>query len=127
MNNKDFHISDLLSITTGRLVSKSGMDGIFNILNYMENDNLSTIGLTVVKDKHTATLDNLYPQLSENSLKIELQQLDNALDISNNTEKTVSEWVKSLEDKLGSYFSVPQQNLNNNLENNNSQSSKLKF
>lgn len=37
-----FHIGDVLSITTGRLVSPSGIDGICDILNFMTMDNLMT-------------------------------------------------------------------------------------
>lgn len=127
MNNKDFHISDVLSITTGRLVSSDGMNGIYNILNHMENDSLTTTGLTVVKDKHTATLDALYPQLSKNSLKMELQELDNSLNTTNNTEQTVSAWVKKLENRFGSYFSVPQQSVANDLDQVSSKITKPKF
>lgn len=123
MNNKDFHISDILSITTGRLVSTSGMNGIYNILNHMENDSLTTIGITIVKDKHTATLDSLYPQFSENSLKVELQELDKSLDTTTNTEQAVKEWVEKLENQFGSYFSVPQQQLTTDI----SKTTKLKF
>jgi len=42
MATKDFHISDILSITDGRLVSTRHMDGIYEILNFMTGDNLFT-------------------------------------------------------------------------------------
>lgn len=32
---RQFHISDILTITSGRLVSSRHMDGIYDILNYM--------------------------------------------------------------------------------------------
>lgn len=40
--SKEFHISDILSITTGRLVSTRHMEGVYDILNYMTQDNLFT-------------------------------------------------------------------------------------
>lgn len=37
---KDFPLGDVLSITTGRLVSKERMDGVNEILDYMTDDEL---------------------------------------------------------------------------------------
>lgn len=37
-----FHIGDILSITTGRLVSPRHIDGVYDILNWMTGDNLFT-------------------------------------------------------------------------------------
>lgn len=42
MTAKPFHIGDVLSITTGRLVSPRRIDGVYSILNYMTGDNLFT-------------------------------------------------------------------------------------
>jgi hypothetical protein len=39
---RDFHIGDILSITTGRLVSPRHIDGVYDILNWMTGDNLFT-------------------------------------------------------------------------------------
>jgi hypothetical protein len=39
---KQFHFSDILSVTTGRLVSTRHMDGIYDILNFLTEDNLYT-------------------------------------------------------------------------------------
>lgn len=39
---KQFHIGDVLSITTGRLVSSRHIEGVYDILNYMTGDNLFT-------------------------------------------------------------------------------------
>lgn len=40
-----FHIGDVLSITTGRLLSPSGMEGIYKILDFMMVRELSTLKL----------------------------------------------------------------------------------
>lgn len=42
MKARPFHIGDVLSITTGRLVSPRRIDGIYSILNHMTRDNLFT-------------------------------------------------------------------------------------
>lgn len=39
---RHFHIGDILSVTTGRLVSPRLMGGIYDILNYMTGDDLYT-------------------------------------------------------------------------------------
>jgi hypothetical protein len=43
--SRRFHIGDILSITTGRLVSPRRMDGIYDILGYMTNDSPFTTQL----------------------------------------------------------------------------------
>lgn len=40
--SRDFDLGDILSITTGTLVSPRRMEGIYDILNYMTDDNLFT-------------------------------------------------------------------------------------
>lgn len=39
---RSFHLGDVLSITTGKLVSPRHVDGIYDILNWMTQDNLFT-------------------------------------------------------------------------------------
>jgi hypothetical protein len=39
---KAFHIGDILSVTTGRLVSPRHLGGVYDILNWMTGDNLMT-------------------------------------------------------------------------------------
>lgn len=39
---RDFDLGDILSITTGKLVSPRHVDGIYDILNYMTGDSLMT-------------------------------------------------------------------------------------
>jgi hypothetical protein len=39
---RQFHIGDILSITTGHLVSPRHIEGVYDILNFMTRDNLFT-------------------------------------------------------------------------------------
>ena len=39
---REFHLGDILSISTGRLISPRGMGGVYDILNYMTGDDLFT-------------------------------------------------------------------------------------
>lgn len=59
-----FHISDILSITTGRLVSNRHMEGIYAILNHMTGDNLFTHQLPRAARECAPVLLAAYPQLS---------------------------------------------------------------
>lgn len=40
--SRDFHLGDILSITTGRLVSPRHVGGVYDILNFLTGDNLFT-------------------------------------------------------------------------------------
>jgi hypothetical protein len=61
----EFHISDVLSITTGRLVSSRHMEGIYKILNHMTGDNLFTHQLPRASRECEPVLVAAYPQLSK--------------------------------------------------------------
>jgi hypothetical protein len=41
-DTRDFPLADILSITTGRLLSHRHMDGVYEILNHLTGDNLMT-------------------------------------------------------------------------------------
>ncbi|NIN36609.1 MAG: hypothetical protein GTO60_16560 [Gammaproteobacteria bacterium] len=64
---KQFHIGDILSITTDRLVSPLSegrthpMDGVYAILNYMVGDSLYTSQLPHVRGQCAPYLIGLYP------------------------------------------------------------------
>lgn len=60
---KQFHIGDVLSITTGHLVSPRLMDGVYDILNFMTDDNLFTSQLPRVSDECKPYLLAQHPQL----------------------------------------------------------------
>jgi hypothetical protein len=63
--NKLFHISDILTVTTGRLVSTRHMDGVYEILNYMTGDDLFTHQLPGATRICKKELLIQYPQLSD--------------------------------------------------------------
>lgn len=50
MATKQFHLGDVLSITTGRLVSPRHRDGAYEILNFMTGEKLNTIVLLGASD-----------------------------------------------------------------------------
>lgn len=64
---KTFHISDVLSITTGRLVSSRHMVGIYDILNFLTGDSLFTHQLPRAMRECEPWLRILFPALMEDS------------------------------------------------------------
>ncbi len=64
-NRRDFHIGDILSITTGHLVSPRYMEGIYDILNFMTGDNLFTHQLIRATEECRPNLLQQHPQLVE--------------------------------------------------------------
>lgn len=63
MASKLFHLGDVLSITTGKLMSNRHMDGIYEILNFMTGDNLFTHQLSGAMDECRPYLLQQHPQL----------------------------------------------------------------
>lgn len=61
---RDFHIGDVLSITTGMLVSPSRMRGIYQILNWMTGDNLFTHQLPRASAECAGPLLEQHPDLA---------------------------------------------------------------
>lgn len=61
---KHFHIGDLLSVTTGYLVSPTGIGGVYEILNYMTDDNLFTHALPRAAEACRGPLLAQHPQLA---------------------------------------------------------------
>jgi hypothetical protein len=62
---KTFHLGDVLSITTGTLLSPRGIEGVYDILNWMTDDNLYTHQLPRVMDECTPYLLEQHPQLRD--------------------------------------------------------------
>lgn len=62
---KDFHIGDILSVTTGRLVSPEHIGGVYKILNWMTSENLMTHQLPRASRECEPFLKAQHPDLSE--------------------------------------------------------------
>lgn len=62
--SRTFHVGDVLSITTGFLVSPRHMDGIYDLLDYMTGDNLFTHQLPRASTECAPALLKQHPQLA---------------------------------------------------------------
>jgi len=61
---RTFHLGDILSVTTGRLVSPSHMDGLWGVLNFMTGDNLMTHQLPRAGEECAPELLRQHPDLA---------------------------------------------------------------
>lgn len=61
---KDFHLGDILSITTGMLVSPRHMAGVYDILNFMTGEQLFTHQLPRVSREAGPVLLRAHPDLA---------------------------------------------------------------
>lgn len=86
---KRFHLSDILTVVTGRFLSES-MDNIFDILNYLTNDDLMTQQLP-------SALEICKPQL--------LEQLPFLRNIKV-PKKNFHKWIKKQTKKYGEYLTI---------------------
>lgn len=90
---KQFHISDVLTVTTGKFVSTRHMEGVYEILNYMTGDSLFTHQL---------------PRASEECKPYLLQQFPQLVEVTGD-EVTIENWKDWLDqqiEKYGMYFDV---------------------
>ena len=93
MKTKTFCLGDVLSITTGRLVSPTHMDGIYDILNFMTGDSLFTHALPRASDVCKPHLLKQFPQLAE-------------IDASSVNTENWEQWMKDQVEKYGDKFEV---------------------
>lgn len=102
---KDFHISDIISVTTGRLVSSRHIEGIYDILNFMTEDNLFTHQLPRAMKDCEPSLRRQFPQLFPDQPVMSkcLQELDNQREGINGKDltKAINEWVECVRITFG--------------------------
>jgi hypothetical protein len=60
---REFDLADILSITTGRLLSRRHIDGVYDILNHLTGDNLMTHQLPRAAETCRPALLAQHPQL----------------------------------------------------------------
>jgi hypothetical protein len=64
MRTRDYHVGDILSVTTGHLVSPRGMDGVYDILRWMAGESVFTHQIPRVCREAEPVLLALHPQLA---------------------------------------------------------------
>jgi len=106
---KTFHFSDLLSVTTGKMLSTRGIEGIYDILNFMTNDNLSTHQLSRAMRECKPILHEQFSHLFPGTDKMEklLLELDQGLGgldtrtSATEREDLVGDWLNNVQTVFG--------------------------
>lgn len=88
-----FHVSDILSITTDRLVSTRHLEGVYEICNFMTGDNLFTHQLPRASRECAPELIKQHPQLA-------------VITGEDVTTENWREWLESQLNKIGEYLDV---------------------
>jgi hypothetical protein len=94
MSTQTFHLGDLLSITTGVLVSPSRMDGVQEILQFLTGEPLWTHQLPRAREECVPALVRQFPFLAE----IKAPKFEGA--------EHAERWLDEQCEKYGTYFEV---------------------
>ena len=109
MKTKQFHLGDVLSITTERLVSPRHISGVYDILNFMTGDNLFTHQLPRASDECKPFLLEQFPQLATPEMDFAVAELCEMLETKSGkaeVEKLVAGWLAKQVAKYGEMFAV---------------------
>lgn len=98
MKTKTFHVSDILSVTTGRLVSTRHMEWVYDILNFLTGCNLFTHQIPRACEACASYLIQTFPELSKAGEPSNLAKLDAHLNYAKARNREAScecaLWVK---------------------------------
>jgi hypothetical protein len=109
MKKQKFHLGDVLSVTTGRLVSPTHIDGVYKILNFMTRDDLFTHQLPRAGDECKPYLAKQFPQLSPPAIDADIAEMDRRFEgvtDRNKYKEIVDVWLAELVEKYGENFEV---------------------
>lgn len=94
MSNQRFHLGDILTITTERLLAPSGMEGVYKILSYMTRDSIFTHQIPRVSAQCRPFLCAQFPQLSGPAMDSSISALVAGLeDKPSNAKQICEEWL----------------------------------
>lgn len=82
---RNFHVGDILSVTTGCLVSPRHIEGVYDLLNFMTGDNLFTHQLPRGCDECAPRLLEQHPELAGVEVPEDF----------GGSEERVSEWLET--------------------------------
>lgn len=98
MKTKEFHLSDILSVTTGLMLSTRHMDGLYDILSFMTEDSVFTTQIPRAGDACKPVILKKYPKLGDISFDKDRQKAglsDKAWKNAGNEERKVfiNDWL----------------------------------
>lgn len=93
-DQRSFHISDVLSVTSERLVSTRGMEGVYDILGWMTDSQPFTHQLPRINDEVKPFLVEQHPELSK-------LVIPDAPEGEHHTRESVDAWLETLYPTFG--------------------------
>lgn len=105
---RHFHLGDILSITTGRLVSPRHMDGIYDILNFLTDDNLFTHQLPRVCREVAPWMREQYPDLFPGNRLVDfwIEAMDRAAELAGEDKEKRNVAVQMFIEHIRSAFNL---------------------
>ena len=106
---KKFHLGDVLSIITGRLVSPRHIDGVYAILHFMTDDNVFTHAIPRVIAECKPYLVKQFPQLDSSKMDAALATLGETLEDKRGkieAAKLVEVWLARQIEEYGEMLDV---------------------
>ena len=79
MESKMFHIGDILSVTTGRVLSERNINGVCDLLNFMTGQNLCTYEILQVSPICRIYLSEQFPHFAKKEMVGPLAELDHEM------------------------------------------------
>ena len=98
---QEFHIGDVLSVTTGRLCPPNKMKGLMDLLQFLEGEIFLDISAPKVARKHLPNLEEQFPELTEEVLEDKIKELDKRLEKNKDNNETTLEWVEGIAEEYG--------------------------
>lgn len=92
MKTKNFHISDILSVTTGKQISTRNMEGIYDILSFMIQSEVYTTSIPRIRKACRQEILKKYPSLENVSLT--------------STKEGLEKWLVEQAKKYGEYLPI---------------------
>lgn len=108
MDSKRFHLGDILSITTGHLLSPRDIRGISEILEFMTGHRLARYQLPRASEICRPELLLQLPQLKSDEMKSAIAEIGQILNHSPEyqLDKLTHEWLSQCTSKLGEALEV---------------------
>lgn len=98
---RTFDLSDVLTVTTGALISTRQVDGLYDIMGYVTGDeSISTIGLAMMADSAKQTILQQHPQLASVTFP-DIKKV-----AASDREKFISDWLSKQKATFGETLSI---------------------
>ena len=96
MTKRSFDVRDVLTVTTGMMLSKKGMSGLYDILNYLTGSDLCTHQLPRAAEEAEPHIFKQVPELDSLEMKLAVRELLSTLNTTTSKNEAIDNWVLKL-------------------------------